>query len=448
MNKSTYILLLWIPLLFVGCYNDNVKLVDFTKVDGGVGAFHVMSQKTTDMENIQWSEAQREILAQSSSVSPTRDDSVLASNSADEMSAPPIMRASSTNMNAVVQQLIDWGNGKKAIELAGVYASVDTEGKPIMLSGKVVLPADLKFKRYILVSHYTIAANEEAPSQTFSLEAILVNLGYALIIPDYIGYGITADRVHPYLVLETTAENVLDMYFQVLPFMKEAGLSPQYDDIYLMGYSQGGAVTMGVQHMIETRYAGLIKIRRVFAGGGPYDVKATYDKFIETNYASYPCAVPLMTQGVVIGNHLNLDLSKILQPRIYDNLDKWINSKKYTTAQINELIGTHTTSDLMTTIGMDRTSYEISELYKALTLNSILSYSWTPEAPVFIFHSIDDDIVPYENATLAKSKWQYGNIQYNFGHYGNHISGMLRFLMNVRTLLLNEVKEENGNYDF
>lgn len=437
MKKTTYILLLWLPLLLGGCYNDNVYLVDFTATDGGVGAFRVISQQTTDMEHISWTDAQQTILEQSALSGESNDAS---------MSAP--QRASSTNMNAVVQQLIDWGHGKKAIELAGVYLSEDTKKNPIMLSGKVILPADLKFKRYILVSHYTIAANEEAPSQTFSLEALLVSLGYALIIPDYLGYGITADKVHPYLVMENTANNVLDMYFQVLPFMEAAGLAPEHDDIYLMGYSQGGAVTMGVQHMIETRYADRVKIRRVFAGGGPYDVKATYDKFIETNYASYPCAVPLMTQGVVIGNNLNLDLETILQPRIYENLDEWINSKKYTTAQINELIDTHITDELLTPIGMDRTSYEISELYKALTLNSILSYSWTPKAPVFIFHSIDDDIVPYENATLAKSKWQNANIQYNFGHYGNHIAGLLRFIMNVRTLLINEEKEENGNYDF
>lgn len=437
MKKTTYILLLWLPLLLGGCYNDNVYLVDFTATDGGVGAFRVISQQTTDMEHISWTDAQQTILEQSALSGESNDASI---------SAP--QRASSTNMNAVVQQLIDWGHGKKAIELAGVYLSEDTKKNPIMLSGKVILPADLKFKRYILVSHYTIAANEEAPSQTFSLEALLVSLGYALIIPDYLGYGITADKIHPYLVMENTANNVLDMYFQVLPFMEAAGLAPEHDDIYLMGYSQGGAVTMGVQHMIETRYADRVKIRRVFAGGGPYDVKATYDKFIETNYASYPCAVPLMTQGVVIGNNLNLDLETILQPHIYENLDEWINSKKYTTAQINELIDTHITDELLTPIGMDRTRYEISELYKALTLNSILSYSWTPKAPVFIFHSIEDDIVPYENATLAKSKWQNANIQYNFGHYGNHIAGLLRFIMNVRTLLINEEKEENGNYDF
>ena len=144
MKKGIYFLFFGLSLLFSGCYNDNVRLVDFSNVDAGEGTFHVLSQQTTDMENIQWSAAQQELFTQASA---------LPQNTADSLPAP--MRASSTNMNAIVQQLADWGNGKKAIELAGTYSSVDTEGNPITLSGKVILPADGKFKRYILVSHYT-----------------------------------------------------------------------------------------------------------------------------------------------------------------------------------------------------------------------------------------------------------------------------------------------------
>lgn len=204
---------------------------------------------------------------------------------------------------------------------------------------------------------------------------------------------------------------------------------------------------MAVQHLIEHHNLD-IDIRRVFAGGGPYDVKATYDKFVETNFASYPCAVPIMLQGMVVGNKLDLDISKMMAPYIYENLDEWVNSKKYTTGQINDLIGTQVTSELLTPVGMDRTGKEVSELYKAMTNNSILSYSWTPQAPVFIMHSIDDDVVPYENATLAKNKWQGANIQYSLGHFGNHVATCLRFILTVQTLLINEEKEENGNYDF
>lgn len=356
-------------------------------------------------------------------------------------------RASSTNMKHIVQNLIDFSNAKKVIELSGIYESIDVDGNPITLSGKVLLPADGKIKRCILVSHFTIGSNIEAPSNTFPLEGVLVKLGYALIVPDYIGYGVTVDEVHPYLVMELTARNVLDMYKAVIPFLKKAGLQPQYDDIYLMGYSQGGATTMAVQHLIE-HHDEDVKIRRVFAGGGPYDVKTTYDRFVETNVASYPCAVPIMMQGVVVGNKLNLDMSELLAPHIYENLDAWVNSKRYTANQLNELMGSRVTSDLLTAKGMDRTSEEVSELYKAMTNNSILSYSWVPEAPVFIMHSIDDESVPYDNAVRAKTKWKGANIQYNLGYYGSHQATCLRFIFAVQNLLINEEKEEEGKYDF
>jgi pimeloyl-ACP methyl ester carboxylesterase len=356
-------------------------------------------------------------------------------------------RATSTSMAGIMQELLDFSKAAVAVEISGLYPSIDVDENPILLSGKVILPAKGPIKRYILVSHYTIASNKEAPSNIFSLEGLLVKLGYALIIPDYIGYGATSDKVHPYLVMELTARNVLDMYDAVVPFLEKAGCAPEHDDIYLMGYSQGGATTMAVQHAIE-HHDRPIKIRRVFAGGGPYDIKYTYDQFVETNWASYPCAVPIMMQGMVVGNKLNLDMRTMMASNIYENLDKWVNSKFYTTNQINALIGTKVTSELLTPTGMDRTSKEVSELYKAMTENSILTYSWTPEAPVFMFHSMDDDVVPFENAMRAKSKWKNANIQYSFGHYGNHQIGCVRFIYTVQTLLENDEREENGNFSF
>ena len=423
-------------ILLTACHTGERHYVDFTDIPSTTqGMFRVTRQQTTDMQAL------------------IQDPNQLAlwglqqRNDTNSHIRGP-QRASSTTINNVVQQLLDFSKMTTAIQLSGLYQSIDLDGNPITLSGKVILPAKGPIKRYILVSHYTIASNAEAPSNTFSLEGLLVKLGYALIIPDYLGYGVTADHVHPYLVMDITARNVLDMYYAVVPFMEAAGYAPEHDDIYLMGYSQGGATTMAVQHLIEHHEMEDIKIRRVFAGGGPYDVKATYDQFIETNLAMYPCAVPIMLQGVVVGNKLNVDMQSLMAPYIYENLDEWVNSKRYTTGQINSLLGTNVTSELLTPKGMDRTSKEVSELYKSLTDNSILSYSWTPKAPVFIMHSIDDDVVPYENAIRAKNKWQGANIQYSLGHFGGHIIACMRFIYTVQTLLINEEKEEEGNYDF
>ena len=437
--KHNIIILQLLLLLLTGCHNSDVQYVDFTDLAMAENAtFRVTAQKTTDLSELT---NDAEWLA----LWGMADTPAMDTANAAGITGP--QRASSTTLAGIIQELLDFSKSTKAIELSGLYKSIDVDGQPTILSGKVILPAKGPIKRYILVSHYTIASNKEAPSNIFSLEGLLVKLGYALIIPDYIGYGVTADKVHPYLVMELTATNVLDMYYAVVPFLEKAGCAPEHDDIYLMGYSQGGATTMAVQHAIE-HHDKPIKIRRVFAGGGPYDIKYTYDQFVETNWASYPCAVPIMMQGMVVGNKLDLDMSKMMQPFIYENLDAWVNSKLYTAGQINTLLGSHVTSDLLTEIGMDRTSKEVSELYKAMVNNSILTYSWTPKAPVFMFHSMDDDVVPFENAMRAKSKWKNANIQYSFGHFGNHQMGCVRFIYTVQTLLENDEKEENGNFTF
>lgn len=358
-------------------------------------------------------------------------------------------RTSGTTVAGFASALLNQMNSSSVVELSGIYTSIDQNYDLITLSGKVLLPANGKFKRYILVSHYTIGSNNEAPSNCFPLEGLLCSMGYAVICPDYIGYGVTADKVHPYLVMDLTASNVVDMYIAVRKYFDAAGLHPEYDDIYLMGYSQGGATTMAVEYWIEelvNQYPvdglGEIKIRRVFAGGGPYDIKSTYDRFVQTNCADYPIAVPLVLQGMIAGNGLDLKMETIMQKWLCDNIDEWVNSKKYTTAEMNALIGTKVTSDMLTPTGMNVQSKEVSELYKAMVQNSVVSYAWQPQAPVYILHSMDDETVTYLNATNAKQRWATANIEYNFGHYGGHVNTCIRFILTVKSLLEQDQKEE------
>lgn len=378
-------------------------------------------------------------------------DGTLLSEWQDDEPQSDRRRTSAVTGAGMIQSILDRVNGRSVVEISGIYESMAADGSPITLSGKVLMPADGKFDRYIVVSHYTIGSNKEAPSNAFPLEGMLCSMGYALICPDYIGYGITADKIHPYLVMDVTAINVVDMYVAVRKYFDAAGLHPKHDDIYLMGYSQGGATTMAVEYMIEEIYNLFvldepIKIRRVFAGGGPYDVKATYERFVTENVADYPVAVPLVLQGMIKGNYLDLDLSTMMQPWLCDKLDAWINSKLYTTAEINELLGTKITSYMLTETGMNVQSKEVSELFKAMVQNSIISYAWEPQAPVYIMHSMDDETVTYLNATNAKQRWANANIIYNFGHYGGHIKTCLRFILTVKTLLEQDRKEENTHY--
>lgn len=343
-------------------------------------------------------------------------------------------KATSTTAIGFLQKVLQSAMGTKVTEIAGTYTSFDHNYERITLSGKIIVPSNARADRYIVVSHYTIASNDEAPSLAFPLEGMLARLGYILVIPDYEGYGVTVDHQHPYLVMPQTAENVTDMFLAVRKLFENTKIRPIHDDIYLYGYSQGGATTLATLMNMEFSHPD-IQIRGVFAGGGPYDIRATYMSYIDTNYCGYPFALPIVLQGMIVGNNLDINIRDLLQPRIADKYSEWYESKKYTTGQVNSFIGTHVASEILNEKGMNPRSPEIAELFKAMTENSIVFYQWTPKAPIYLFHSIDDDTVPYVNAVKLKDRWTDANVQCNFGHYGNHILGCVRFLLTVNQML-------------
>ena len=344
-----------------------------------------------------------------------------------------ILRASSLSAASVLQSMLGFTQSQRAWQIAGIYGSIDQNGDSITLSGKLILPEKGKVRNIVLVSHYTIGANFEAPSQCFPFEGILAGHGYAVIVPDYIGFGVTHRQPHPYMAGELTATNVIDMYYAVLPYLEAIDMMPEDPAIYLMGYSQGGATTMMVQYMLESRYPEVI-IKRNFAGAGPYDLAATYDKWMQDDITGIPCAVPMIIQGMNIADNLGLDYSIFFKPKLLESYEEIINSKKYTVAQQGTLIGVNRLSDIVTDECRDKRTEESFKLYRALMRNSI-AYLWEPIAPVYMFHSQDDDTVPFKNSQIAREQWYYSNIEYNFGHYGNHMKGYLTFLNIVNNFL-------------
>ena len=250
-RQSIFFLILYSLLLipFTGCQFRDNPFVDFADIEGAKDLkFQVISQHETDLSQ---GLPYNCFLPDGTPVI-EYDEGLSDDMPGTRQNAP--RKTNSVTGTAIVQELLKYGNQNKVIEVVGTYPSIDGEFNDITLSGKVMLPRGRKPKRMILVSHYTVGSNAEAPSNCVSLEGVLVKLGYGLILPDYRGYGITADQVHPYLVMLETAVNVTDMYFAVREWLKAVDMEPEYDDIYLMGYSQGGANTMAVEYVCELLY--------------------------------------------------------------------------------------------------------------------------------------------------------------------------------------------------
>ena len=112
----------------------------------------------------------------------------------------------------IVLLLVCWANGsaKSSVwEQVVLYPSHDQFGDTLTLSGKLTVPEQPK--GIILLPHWTISAADEAPSYKLTAEAKDFVEDYVLIMPDYIGYGVTSNRMHPYLHGELTARNTVDM---------------------------------------------------------------------------------------------------------------------------------------------------------------------------------------------------------------------------------------------
>lgn len=351
-------------------------------------------------------------------------------------------KATSVPLTVMFLRLFESAMYRQIHQVSGTYESVDVHGKKITVSGKLMYPKDGKIKNLIIVSHYTIGANHESPSESFNPEGIFATMGYAVAIADYIGYGVTSDSIHPYLQARTTARNVIDMGLASRALLQKRGLKCASDSIILCGYSQGGATTMYVQYMLENELNTDFKIKKNYAGAGPYDIARTYDYSVKKDVTGIPCAIPMIIQGMSVGMSKPLEMSYFFKEKLLNNYDEWLNSKKYTVKQINTLINCTSLKELLTADAIDKSKPETLRFYKELQANSLPSY-FVPQAPVYMFHSEDDDTVPFINSQLVQKQFrdlyeQLGityNVTYDFDSYGPHTKGAIKFIFKVASQL-------------
>lgn len=206
------------------------------------------------------------------------------------------------------------------------YKSIDEYGEPITLSSLVVWPyntilSDPDADNVVIGCHVTITKDSERPSN-YKKNSVKTDVGMIalaakskgvkkvhenlVIIPDYQGYGVSKDRVHPYLSQNLTARQVLDgvnagiAYYQSRKHKngKNYKLESDWRSIS-MGYSQGGSVALAVHRYIEqNNLQDKFKFAGSVCGDGPYDPVATVKQYIAKNKVYMPVAVALIVKGM------------------------------------------------------------------------------------------------------------------------------------------------------
>lgn len=309
------------------------------------------------------------------------------------------------------------------------YWSQTPQGDSLLVSGRVYLPLQRYLNGIVIANHYTMAADVEVPSSMLSMESIFTMKGYAVIMPDYVGYGLSREQVHPYLHWRSAAQTAVDLLNCMPDLLAHYGYAYP-TDVVISGYSQGGAVALGVARMIEENDSLLWTVRKLYAGAGPYDPAATYIYCVKRDEMGIPAAIPLIVMGMNDAYDLGFELQDFFLEPLLSNYDEWILSKEYTVGQINDLMGSTVMTELMTPEALDADHPLAEILYEMLLWNTNVGYDL--QSPAYFMHSLEDEVVPLINTVnLMEAMSDEDRISYDIGYYGSHVEASVPFMKYV-----------------
>ena len=282
------------------------------------------------------------------------------------------------------------------------YPSVDPFGNPCTLSGtitvdKTLIKDDKPYHGILLYNHFTIYATTQAPSRgavEFPTGAAFTN--FIVVTPDYYGFGITEKEPQAYCISRANGRASLDAYLAAKRLIEDLHVK-KGDDFVIAGYSEGGQTTMGVLREISERHPE-IKVKRAFAGDGPYDINSMFDT-ITKGYTEMPSTVCNVLYAFNHFFRLGYDIHDYLKDPVAKNFDEWFLSKQNKRKALDEeLIKTKKTSDVCTSAVLDANS-PLMRRFKAAFRVDALTSGWTPRSDfdVMLFHDTKDDVVPVEN---------------------------------------------------
>jgi pimeloyl-ACP methyl ester carboxylesterase len=315
-----------------------------------------------------------------------------------------------TNINLAIAALMALGvdtsafTGKYGVMLRRIsYRTVTPDGRLIAASGVVAWPLKLSGVPSPMLSfqHATLFRDSDAPSNNASSGQVLLAIagtGYIVMMPDYIGYGASANEVHPYVHAQGLAASIVDMVRATRQLLARHHIASN-GQLFLTGYSEGGYATLAAQKEMEQNLAEEFPLTASMAAAGPYDMSATTQYIVGLAINANPAIT-----GFVF--------------KAYDHWHQWnrlnaIFRSPYNTVVATYYDGTHSSSGIsaaLTSASADlfTTSFRTAFLGtgEATVKNGFAAndiYNWAPRTPTRLFHGVDDSIVPYFNARTARA---------------------------------------------
>ncbi|KPI18294.1 Triacylglycerol lipase [Actinobacteria bacterium OV450] len=299
------------------------------------------------------------------------------------------------------------------------YRSTTADGAPNTVSGTVIVPQDGRTGPRPLVTYAvgTVGMGDScAPSNNLpygtAMEANLIQQltlrGWAVVVTDYEGLG--TPGVHTYTVGPSAGHAVLDAA-RAAERLPEAGLSAD-TPVGIMGYSQGGQASSWAAEL-QGSYAPELRVKGTATGGVPADLM----KVAEANNGSYGSGLIFMAAAGQDAAFPELRLDSYLNPAG----KALVAGMKDGCVAIDAIAGSFKRiSDLTTRNPLEQPDWQAR-------LNQSRLGRTPPAAPVYQYHAVGDELIPYAVGRQLRAEWcaKGANVEWDTVWVGEHVSGVI-----------------------
>ena len=322
------------------------------------------------------------------------------------------------------------------ISLYTITYNTTYKGQNIKASGLVAFPDTDQGMPILNFNHGTTSLHADAPTEDliqYSFFSNAASAGYIFVIPDYLGFGISDNIVHPYYRSDITGQTIVDM----IKAAKELALIEGYNfngDVFLSGYSEGGFATMSAHYNMEkNNYSGLNLVASAPASGG-YDITGMLDYFISKETYHVPYYIAYVAMGYKTSYDWSLPLSSIFNEPYASIIPEYFNGK-YSGYEINSVLSDDM-SELLTSnfINNIYTDADLKIIVDAFEENNL--DQWVPKNKMIMYHGTDDITVPYQNSVDTYNSFISLGADKNIVEFidligENHSSGSLPYIVSL-----------------
>ena len=281
------------------------------------------------------------------------------------------------------------------------------KGQLIQVSGLLGVPLNTpKPPALLSAQHGTMFRQAESPSNfpsTFTGFELFASAGFVTVIPDFIGLGASSNVVQPYFDKVTSANTVVDMLKAVQYFLQQQSIATS-KNLFLIGYSEGGYVTMAAQQEIETNATHQLTLTAAAAGAGGYDLPGMLGGIAATPTYATPSFLALLLQGYNATYGWNRPLTDFFQAPYAARMPALLDGTK-DRATIDAQLTTSPTA-LFTPAFYTALGSASGELVLKQQLADNSFNTWVPRSPTRLYHGTADESVFYQTSASTYARFQ------------------------------------------